>query len=404
MKCILFSLLFLFVVCPATLSSTAGDERIWFHAKINDQPVVLALDTGAEIPILFREAAERLGLAIIEPPKDTQVKAGKVLVSLTESCTLQIGKQTMPFHFGVLTLPTYIQPGLDGLLQWSSVSHQVTHVDFSKKRILFYDELSHCPVNLSGSISIAIDTKQNLLVLEIPQKDDKTNLLFMDTGSAGGIELSKTQWAIWKKTHPDCPLTLRASYIPALGVIVQEEMWAHQFQIGPLTISEVAVCSSSGVTELMFGPDCIGTLGLHALQRTNLILDGPNAKVYFMNDPNASVVPDYPYNRLGAVFVPDSQQDQLIAHVIEGSPGHKAGIRKGDILLQIEGMDATKWKTDPRILPLSRFWSRPAGTKLDLMIGRKNERNKITATLEDIFPPQSNRSSKPKYFSFVSNV
>ena len=75
-----------------------------------------------------------------------------------------------------------------------------------------------------------------------------------------------------------------------------------------------------------------------------------------------------------------------MAHVAEKSPAQKAGIRNGDILLKIGGLDVTKWRTDPKVLPLRRFWIRPAGTKLELSLTRDDKPLKATVELKDIFP------------------
>ncbi len=59
-----------------------------------------------------------------------------------------------------------------------------------------------------------------------------------------------------------------------------------------------------------------------------------------------------------------------MADVADESPAYEAGIRNDDVLLKIGELDATKWRTDPKVLPLSRFWNSPAGTKLELTLKR----------------------------------
>jgi C-terminal processing protease CtpA/Prc len=81
-------------------------------------------------------------------------------------------------------------------------------------------------------------------------------------------------------------------------------------------------------------------LGLEALKRLDLIVDGKHGMAYLRPKQTRSVPGDH--NRLGAVFVPrDDQSDDLVAHVLEGSPAFEAGIRNGDVLLSIGGRDLT---------------------------------------------------------------
>jgi C-terminal processing protease CtpA/Prc len=96
----------------------------------------------------------------------------------------------------------------------------------------------------------------------------------------------------------------------------------------------------------------------------------------------------YPYNRAGAVFVPGGDNGtDFVASVIESSPAHAAGIRKGDVLLKIDELDVTKWQTDPAVLPLHRFWSRPSGTKLRLLLRREGRTFEATVELKDVLQP-----------------
>jgi hypothetical protein len=129
------------------------------------------------------------------------------------------------------------------------------------------------------------------------------------------------------------------------------------------------------------------TLGLCALRRASWVIDGRNGKLYFQSHGPPQGPNDYEYNRLGAVFIPAvGQGDDLIAQVFEGGPAYRAGLRNGDILLHINDLDATAWRSDPRIQRPGKFWSSPAGTVLRLGLQRQEETFDVTIVLEDIFP------------------
>ena len=96
----------------------------------------------------------------------------------------------------------------------------------------------------------------------------------------------------------------------------------------------------------------------------------------------------YEHNRLGAVFVPfQPNTDALVALVVDRGPAQEAGIRNGDVLLKIGELDVTRWRTDPAVLPLSRFWEQPAGTHLELTLMRGEEKLLITVRLREILVP-----------------
>jgi C-terminal processing protease CtpA/Prc len=113
------------------------------------------------------------------------------------------------------------------------------------------------------------------------------------------------------------------------------------------------------------------------------VIDGKAGWVYA--HPRIEPPPPYEYNRLGAVFVPKSEQDDdLVAYVAAGSPAAIAGIRNGDLLLKIDELDVTKWRTQPGILPLSQFWEKPAGTGFVLTLKRGDATITVPVTLKNI--------------------
>ena len=85
------------------------------------------------------------------------------------------------------------------------------------------------------------------------------------------------------------------------------------------------------------------------------------------------------------MFAPANlQSDDLFAQVAVRSPAAEAGIRDQDMLLAIGELDVTKWRTDPAVLPLGRFWNEPPGSKLELTLRRGNETIRVHAVLRQI--------------------
>jgi hypothetical protein len=168
------------------------------------------------------------------------------------------------------------------------------------------------------------------------------------------------------------------------GLVVREEYWASRIDLAErLQLSDVPLTQCMLSEETVEGFEA--TLGLFALTRLNVVLDRISNTIYLkpVNDRTNS----YTYNRLGAVFTPrDIKGGDLIARVIKGTPADAAGIRDGDVLLKIGDLDATQWQTDPRILPMSRFWEQPANTKLDLTYRRKAWVTNAIIELKEIFP------------------
>jgi S1-C subfamily serine protease len=174
--------------------------------------------------------------------------------------------------------------------------------------------------------------------------------------------------------------------MPGAGTVVTEETWAREMTFGSLVLTEVPVMPSNVAEQAMGSPSFVASLGLAALKRLDLIIDGSLGIAYLR--PKTAAPPPYDHNRLGAVFAPrDMEGADLIAHVIDGSPAYEAGVRSGDVLLKVGDVDVTKWRTDPKVLPLSRFWEQPPGTRLEFVLKRGTQTIKPTAVLRQILGP-----------------
>ncbi|UCE49766.1 MAG: aspartyl protease family protein [Phycisphaerales bacterium] len=371
-------------MCFSMNTMGKGDDYITFKAYINGQPVLLAFDTGADGSVLFRTAANRLGLEVKEPRADLQPEPGKVKMGITNECLLEFGKVSGHIKFGVVDLPGFVKTELDGVIGWEHISHNIVEISHAPNKIKFHDKLI---IDRSLWKCCKIRSDLNSLVMQIPSKQGGFVHVLIDTGSYAGVKLSPELWR-QSVDSDNKKLTLSASFYLGKGVVVAEETWVQRLVLEGIIFREVPV--SKGVEaakhiDVNGGLDAI--LGLHALSCFSWILDGSTSHVYLKPNNVMRIPEKYSYNRLGAVFVHRDIEtsDALVGHVVKSGPAYVAGIRDGDILLKINNVDATKWRTDPSVMPLSRFGDQPAGTELNLELMRRSKKIEVSVTLEEIF-------------------
>ena len=359
------------------------DERLWIAAKVNGQPVRLAFDTGSSHLLLFRKGASRLGLRVTNAPPDVKLNPGEVPMGRTEPCRLAIESDPeFSISFGVVDVPPVLDRVCDGLIGWGALSPGIIEIN---ARAGVVSQLTNVPPEAADWLTLRIQTNSNTLRLEVPGPNPF--LIAVDTGSPQGVQLSPARWREWRAGHPHQPATEHADFVPASGLVVGDEVWADEISVGPLTLTEVPLIEASKTDIGLGGADYQATLGLTAMKRVDIILDGKKGNAYLR--PRKGPPLPYQHNRLGAVFTPVSLDGgDLLAHVAEGSPAEKAGVRNGDLLLKIDDTDVTRWHSDPSILPLSRFWERPAGTKLELTCRRGQNTVKFSVVLADILGPR----------------
>jgi hypothetical protein len=378
---------FLIVVLASCVSGNGAqaENRLWVEATINGKPVHLAFDTGASALVLFPKAVARLGLSYTNAPKDAPVNPGEAPAGITEECDVQLSSdpgRTVRTSFRVGEIPGILATDVDGLVGWPSVRDDIILMIEARQGIV--SALTTIPGDITNWTKFKILTKSGVLRLEPLKLSDRQSIIHVDTGAQNGVSLSPDQWREWKAVHTNQPMTLVAYYTPAAGLVVTEESWAQRLAIGELLLKDVPVMEADKA-HIPYGSV---TLGLAALRCLDLIIDAKGGFAYLR--PKGTRPPPYGHNRLGAVFTPvDLQSEDLIARVVRGSPGWEAGIRNGDVLTRIGELDVTKWRTDPAVLPLSRFWARAAGTKIELSLRRGKEVFKTEVVLRQILSPET---------------
>jgi hypothetical protein len=341
--------------------------------------------TGASDLVLFSRGAERLGLKVSEPPRDIQVAPGEVSVGRSEECDFVLGATRTRTSFRVFEPPSFLKMEADGAVGWQPIRYNTIRVDAVLKQATW---LTNAPSETTTWLKFRIRPQSRVLSLEIPGPQDAQGVITVDTGSSCGVALSPDRWRAWRADHTNQPSTLLAGYMPGAGTVVTEEIWAKQLTFGTLVLTEVPVMPANVAEQAMGAPGFEGSLGLAALKRLELVIDG-SLGIAYLRPRNAPPAP-YEHNRLGAVFAPrDMEGLDLIAHVIDGSPASEAGVRNGDVLLKVGDLDVTKWRTDPTVLPLSRFWEGPPGTRIEFLLKRGAQTIKATAVLRQILGPDA---------------
>lgn len=383
-----------FAAAALTIASWAlvgishADERLWLDATINGKPAHFIFDTGTGPLVLSSRAAARLGLSYTNAPKDARPDPGKMMLGVSEICDLQIGDKAVRTYFSIIDIPEVVPSDCDRFVGWDGVNNSIFVIDAIQDSVT-------CPSNLPPEVTdwkkFGLVTNSDILRLQVRDSNGRQAIVLVDTGFQGGVKLGPAQWKAWKAAHPNQPTTFEGYYSPISGVVVAEESWASEFPLGSLVMMDVPVTEADTNDVILGGKDYYATLGMTALKRLDFVVDRAAGVAYVQaweTLPRA-----YQHNRLGAVFSPlDVQSEDLIGHVAEGSPAWEAGIRNGDILMRIGELDVTKWRTDPAVMPIKRFWTGPPGTKLDLTLKRGQEIFKTNVVLRQILPPDANSS------------
>lgn len=379
--CLLFTFAF---VTSASLPEGIENQRIWLKVKINNKSVRLLFDTGSNVSVLPFDTATKLGLRItnnISPEfAESSYFAG-------ETSDFEINVKGSRLRTRFLVFDQRISdPSLgDGLLSWATFSPNIIRIDGDSKELMF---LGAIPSSAYKWNTFPLLTNYEMLDIVVACKTNHNKVLCVDTGDPRGLALPVDEWNRWKKKHKDAPTTIELRFSPTDGFTSYRETWADEISIGPLVLHGIALAESGRGNQERLGVDYGGTLGIAGLARLNCIVDGIRGIAYIRsrhNKPNS-----YDHNRLGAVFVPGNGHDEhLVAVVIEKTPAYEAGIRNGDILLQLNGASISKL-----VSSWENGFHKPAGTRIEFVLKRGDKKFTSTAVLRDIIGVEN--TGRPK--------
>ena len=380
-------LLLLATALPPLAGAQDETERIWVKGEVNGNPVRFAFDTGSPPSMLTRQTAQQLGLQLLPPQTNTYfyVSGGKQqYFDITKECTLKVPGIEGPMVFGIADVPPWGYADFEGVLGWLTVTNCVVSIDAMSGAVSFLDKVPPRVSKWSHTSAVSI---YDGLALKIPHRNGTIGLLLVDTGTDKGVALPPQTWLKWKETHPNAPLTLGTEATPSDGFYMYEEAWADSISFGPITLKNVPIKNAGPSSHERLGKEYEGTIGLASLKQLELVVDPRHDVAYWRL--RKSTYSTYSYNRLGAVFCATTNQlDKGVARVIKGSPAYAAGVRDGDVLLEVDGIKTTDWSSSW----ISRF-NLPAGTKLKLTLDRKGKVFQTTATLTDILQPNHNAAN-----------
>lgn len=374
----IFGWLFLLIF---SFSLAAAANRIDVPVKVNGQIMRFGFDTGTGAAIaLWQDVAGLMALPT-KPLATGPLPAGRIAFEWSDPVDLEFfGSKTPGARLAVIKGPDYAKWEVQGLIGWPAVRDYVWKIDLGRSGVGLIDGV---PAETEGWLKYRVNQKEETLVLEIPGSDGSTGLLAIDTGSEGGVDLCPTLWKKWKDAHPGPAAVLESHEMLATGIAVAEVTAAEHWSIDKLTLSNVLLEGAHSTELALYGDHYLATLGFDALRKLTLIVDGKNGWAYLRpheDSPRLGI-----YNRVGAAFVPAVLQDgALLARVAPESPAAVAGLRDGDRLLKLNGLDVEHWRTRPGNWPLSEFFNQSPGTRLELSVQRDGKTITVRPVLQEI--------------------
>ncbi len=357
--------------------------------RINDSsPLRFILDSGVRNTIiteLFPE--DNLNLKYIDQKQLQGLGQGKTIntsvsksndIILTRAISLT-DKTILLLQEDIFNLTSQTGTKINGLLGFDFFSDYITEIDYSKRKIKFYQRESFVAPPEFGIMPMTIENQKMYIHLSILEtvSERRSIKMFIDTGA----ELSA-----WFQT-----LTNKAIEIPEksiqgrIGQGFSGEITGYFARVPQICIANfcvkdpvVAFPDPVAISEIIKNSDRDGTIGSQLLSRFDLIIDVFSKTFYFK--PNRNFNKPFVYNIAGIEVVQTLSQLSYfeVINVWNNSPAQKAGVMIGDIVLEVNNENIFKFS----LSELRGFFEKPSKRPLRLMLSRDGKHIVLNIKME----------------------
>jgi hypothetical protein len=352
----------------------------------NSAPLNLILDTGIRNTIITElYPVDSLDIQIEKKQPLSGLGQGvdvQAMVSSYNQINLgkfqQKNKTVLILEKDIFGLSQHNGMQINGLAGIDILRDYAVEFDFTNKRLRFYDPLLFKVPEKYGSRDIMLESNKVYILLNMLDPDAKTRWIKMllDTGA---------QLTAWFQTVRQNAIPVPERRVEArIGEGFGGEIYGYLARIPMICLDQFCIRNpivvfpdSSTIREVVKKSDRDGTIGSELMYRFNYFLDFYNKKIYFK--PNHLFKTEFKYNIAGIEVMQTlfPYQSYEVTHVWKDSPGERAGIIPGDVIVEINnekafgyslseirGVFQTKMKSPLRMLV--RRFDRDIVTELDM--------------------------------------
>ena len=388
------------------------NNMIVISAEINGKRLSFLLDSGVKTTMLFNlKLEDSLELRNVEMIKLRGLGEGNSINAMKSHGNYfkfkDIVNPSMSLFFitdDLFDLSAKMGIDIHGIIGGDLFSNFIIKINYATQKLTFYKPDSYDPSKCRGCETFPLDFYNRKPFIDATVgnhlgKEVKVKLL-VDTG--GGDSL-------WLFPHSDPDLLIGEHYFEDFlgkglnGNIMGKRSRIKKLKLGSFEFENAAVSypDSTSMLTMHANKDRNGTLGAGILKRFQVIMDYPNNQITlkknrkYFNDP-------FLYNKSGMEIIyggemlvkenrvrivpSDNDQTRTITEIFysygltykpsykisiirKGSPAHFAGLREGDILLEINGKPAYNMKMSE----INYLLSQKEDKKIKLLIDRNGE-------------------------------
>ena len=339
------------------------------RAQVNqyEDTMNFILDTGSGGISLDSLTCVRMGIPLAESDRTIRGIGGIRKVKFLNNATLKLkGLKVDSLNFHVNDyeiLSTVYGIKIDGIIGFSFLNRYIVRLDYDSLRM---DVFSQGDFKYKRGGFTIRPILNSIPIQNIKFKDAKKfqNKFYFDTGAGLCFLLSEEyvkDSSVMAKSKP-APLVTQAEGLG--GKMEMRLTTVKEIQVGQYRFKNVPTYIFDDKYNVTSYPFLGGLIGNDILRRFNTTLNYQKREINLMPNGHFNDAFDYAYTGLGVYFVDNKVQ---IEDVVKDSPGEKAGLQTGDVILSIND----NYSNDIQVY--KQLMQNP-GEKLRFLILRNGER------------------------------
>jgi len=344
-------------------------------------PLNFIFDTGAGGTIINESTAASLGIVGDETVSREGATGMAEIVQSTDHIVYVEDISFRDVTLGIAELG-HIEKRLgmqiDGVIGWQILSHYAVRINYDTMLIEIYDNkkfeydlgASSYPIEVQGTVIFTNVT------VAFESGSTFTGKVIVDTGSGNTFSFN-TPFT----EENDLLAEMDTYYEREIQSLSTESSHVYTTMLAGLSIGEfelstlpvdIAIAESGALS--WSGP--MGILGNGVLKHFNVFIDLQQEIMSL--EPNRLYYDQFEVNCSGLELVTDDAfQKVIIDYVYAGSPTHRAGLKVGDEIVQINGANVSNFQ-----LPQSRSMLNQDGEEIEILIDREGELYSYTLKLQ----------------------
>ena len=293
MKTLFRSLLATMALVTRAWSIDFSTNFVDYKVLVNGHPARMIFVSSLGASLVLEEGANRLKLKGNPFSALTQVESGgkefsaPILIFQDPLRNVpwvvrQLAKISHPILYHQFKrLYDQITKSMEGVVGWPEVRNNILVFDSDQRVIRRVEQL---PPETAHWLKLRV-LPGGSLSLEVPLAGGKKGIIYIDTADNRSIMLAPPQWKEWTQAHPAANLVSRKVWGLPLIISTEHEALADKVEIGPLTVTDAPIEDMDGdaasrLRDEIPGLAAVWSLGMGALGRIDLIVDGKNGWAY----------------------------------------------------------------------------------------------------------------------------